>query len=106
MPDPDRPIREMNKPIPTETAFLSVNGIASKITSLPLKNDRAINIIPSINTAVNANSQESPWLATTEYANYALRPIPGAKANGYLAYNAMINVAIAADSAVAVKIAF
>ncbi len=60
MPDPDRPISDMNKPIPTETAFFNVNGIASKITSLPLNNDKTINIIPSINTAVRANSQESP----------------------------------------------
>ena len=33
----------------------------------------------------------------------ALRPIPGASANGYLAYNAMISVATPAERAVAVK---
>ncbi|MPM83432.1 hypothetical protein SDC9_130496 [bioreactor metagenome] len=54
-PAPSSPITAINKPIPTEMAFLIFSGIESTIASRTLKAVSKINIIPSKNTAVNAN---------------------------------------------------
>ncbi len=59
------PINAINRPIPTDTAFLRFIGIELKIASLTWKNDNIINIIPSRNTAVKANCQECPIPKTT-----------------------------------------
>ena len=59
-PAPLSPIKAINKPIPTETACFKFIGIESKIASLALTADNNINIIPSINTAVNANCHDLP----------------------------------------------
>ena len=49
-----KPMKAINKPIPTDTAFLRLNGIASKIASRTFVKERIIKIIPSTNTANNA----------------------------------------------------
>ena len=54
------PINAINKPIPTDTAFLRLRGIASKIASRTFVNERIINIIPSTNTANKAICHEYP----------------------------------------------
>ena len=48
----------MKRPIPTLTAFFKLNGIALKIASLMLKQDRMIKMIPSVRTAARATSQD------------------------------------------------
>ena len=50
----------MNRPMPTDTAILRVDGMALKIASLTLVRDRMINMMPSTNTAVRAISQLRP----------------------------------------------
>ena len=40
------PINAINKPIPTDTAFLRLSGIASKIASRTFVNESTIKIIP------------------------------------------------------------
>ncbi len=62
-------------------------------------------MIPSRNTAVNANCHEYPIPSTTVNAKNAFSPIPGARANGRFAVKAITRVAIADERAVAVKIA-
>ena len=52
-----RPIKVMNRPIPTDTATFRLAGIALKIASRTFVRDRIIKIIPSTNTAVRATSQ-------------------------------------------------
>ena len=58
-----------------------------------------------MNTAVSANSQLFPMPRQTVNARNAFRPIPGARANGRFATNAITRVAIAAERAVAVNTA-
>ena len=53
-----RPMNAMNRPMPTETPFLSVSGMALKIASRTLVSDRTIKIRPSMNTASSATCQE------------------------------------------------
>ena len=55
IPAPSSPSKAINKPIPTEIAFFILVGIESTIASLTLNIVNNINIIPSNNTAVNAN---------------------------------------------------
>ena len=76
------PINAINRPIPTDTAFFRLYGIASKIASRTLSSDNRIKIIPSTSTAASATFQEYPIWSTTVYAKYAFSPIPGASANG------------------------
>ena len=61
-----KPMRAINKPIPTDTDFFKFIGIESNIASLTLKNDSKINSIPSIKTAVRANCHVCPIPNTTE----------------------------------------
>ncbi len=98
-----KPIRQMNKPIPTATAFFIDAGIDLIIASLTPKKERTINKRPSRRTAVNANHGEHPIPKHTVYVKKAFNPIPGAKATGKLAKNAINNVAIADAIAVAVN---
>ena len=53
-----RPMKVMNRPIPTETATFSCAGMALKIASLTFVMERMMKMMPSINTAVNAACQE------------------------------------------------
>ena len=53
-----RPMNAMNRPMPTETPFLSVSGMALKIASRTLVSDRTMKIRPSMNTASSATCQE------------------------------------------------
>ena len=78
-------MKAINNPIPPVTANFIFLGIAFTTASLTLNNDNIIKIIPSINTADNAISHETPICPTTVYAKYAFNPIPEAKANGKLA---------------------
>ena len=55
-----RPMNVMKRPIPTETAILSVAGMALKIASLTLVRERMMKIRPSAKTAVRAICQEYP----------------------------------------------
>ena len=52
-----RPMKQMKRPIPTETPTLSVVGIALKMASRTLVRDRMIKMRPSTKTAVRAVSQ-------------------------------------------------
>lgn len=61
----ERPISAINRPIPTDTAFFRVVGMALKIASLTPKKESRIKIIPSKKTAVKANSQLLPICPTT-----------------------------------------
>ena len=105
IPAPSRPIRAINNPIPTDIAFFIFVGIESTIASRTLNTVNPININPSKRTAVNANWYEYPIPKTIVYAKNAFNPIPGAWANGSLAYNPIIKVPTIADSAVAVNTA-
>ena len=60
-----RPINAINKPIPTETPFFKVSGIALKIASRTFVSDMIMNTIPSTNTANNAICQDNPIPCTT-----------------------------------------
>ena len=77
-----RPIKVMNKPIPTDTACFKFIGMALKIASLTFVKESRIKIRPSTNTAANAICQVYPIPSTTVYAKYAFNPIPGASAKG------------------------
>ena len=57
IPEFTKPTSAMKSPIPQLTAFFKLIGIASKIISLTLNNERIKNTIPSKNTAVKANCQ-------------------------------------------------
>ena len=59
------PINAINKPIPTETAFLSDSGMESNIASRTLVSERAIKISPSIKTASRATCHGYPYPITT-----------------------------------------
>lgn len=65
IPALENPISDINNPIPTDTAFFRVYGIASNIFSLILNKLISINIIPSKKTAVKANCQVWPIFKTT-----------------------------------------
>lgn len=65
MPAFNKPISAINRPIPTDTAFLSVDGIELNIASLTPNRDKIMNKIPSKNTAVRANCQGWPIFITT-----------------------------------------
>ena len=99
------PINAINKPIPTDTAFLRLSGIASKIASRTFVNESTIKIIPSINTANNATFHEYPISPQTVYAKYALSPRPADKANGRFAIKAIHIVPINDAKHVAIRIA-
>ena len=60
-----RPRNVIKSPIPTLTAFFKLNGIALKIASLMLKQERIMKMIPSVRTAARATSQEYPIPRTT-----------------------------------------
>ena len=98
-----KPIKQINKPIPTATAFLNVAGIDLIIASRTPNTERRIKTRPSIKTAVKANCHEQPIPKHTVYVKNAFSPIPGARATGKLAINAIAKVAIADAIAVAVK---
>ena len=74
--------KHINKPIPTDTATLSVLGIALNIASRTFVTESTIKTRPSTNTAVKACCQLYPIPNTTVYAKYALRPRPGARIKG------------------------
>ena len=59
------PIKAINSPIPTATAFFKLAGMALIIASLTLKRDRIIKRTPSRKTAVRAICQLYPILPTT-----------------------------------------
>ena len=48
-----RPMRAMNRPMPAETAFFKVMGMALKIASRTLVKDRMMKITPSQKTAIS-----------------------------------------------------
>ena len=98
-----RPIRQMNKPIPTETAIFRFSGIDLMIASRIPQNERIRNKTPSRRTAVKASCQEHPIPIHTVNVKNALRPIPGARATGRFATKPITKVAIAAERAVAVN---
>ena len=52
-----RPIKAINKPIPTDTPLFNVRGIALKIASRTFVSERTIKISPSIKTAKSAICQ-------------------------------------------------
>ena len=52
------PIRAMNRPMPAETAFFSVIGMALKMASRTFVRDKMMKIMPSIKTAASAICQE------------------------------------------------
>ena len=52
-----RPMRAMNRPMPAETAFFKVIGMALKMASRTLVRDRTMKIRPSKKTAARAISQ-------------------------------------------------
>ena len=52
-----KPMRAMNRPMPAETAFFKVMGMALKMASRTLVKDRMIKIRPSKKTAAKAISQ-------------------------------------------------
>ena len=53
-----RPMKAMNRPIPTETPFLSVSGMALKMASRMLVSESTMKIRPSMNTANSATCHE------------------------------------------------
>ena len=55
-----KPVKAMNRPMPTETPFLSVSGMALKIASRTLVSDSTIKTRPSIKTASSATCQLYP----------------------------------------------
>ena len=59
------PIKVINNPIPTATAFRKFAGIDLIIASLTPNNDNTINNKPSNKTAVRANCHEQPIPITT-----------------------------------------
>ena len=75
------------------------------IASRTLKKVRRRKRIPSQKIAVRANCQDLPIVRHTVYVRKALRPIPGARANGRFAKIPITRVAIAAERAVAVNTA-
>ena len=98
-----RPINEINRPIPAPTASFRFFGIASNMASRTLRSESIINSTPSTNTAISAICQ--PNVRPIVNAKNALIPIPGAAANGYLAYIASISVVKIEERAVAVNTA-
>src|SRR5258708_39582872 len=62
---------------------------------------RMRNVIPERNTAPSAACHGTPIPLTTEYVKYALRPIPGASAMGYLAKPPIRKLPAAAERHVA-----
>ena len=79
---PWSPINATKRPIPTDTPFFNVVGIALNIASRTLVSESTINTSPSTNTAKSATFQLYPMLPHTVYAKYALSPSPGASAKG------------------------
>ena len=63
-----RPMKAMNRPIPTETARFKGRGMELKIASRTLVRERIMKMIPSINTAKSATCQEKPIGPHTVYA--------------------------------------
>ena len=61
----NKPIKAMNKPIPADTAFFKVIGMALKSASRIFVRDKMIKIIPSTKTADKAVSHEYPICNTT-----------------------------------------
>ena len=80
-----RPMKAMNRPIPAPMACLSESGIAFRIQERTFVSVRMMNRRPSRNTAVRANCQECPIVRQTVNTKKAFRPMPGARANGFLA---------------------
>ena len=66
-------------------ACLSESGIAFRIQERTFVRVRMMNNRPSRNTAVRANCQEWPIVRHTVNTKKAFRPMPGARANGFLA---------------------
>ena len=79
------PMNAINRPIPADTALFIAAGMASMIASRILVTVRMIKMIPSMNTAVNANCQLYPMVRHTVYTKNAFRPRPGARAKGFFA---------------------
>lgn len=93
----------MKNPSPHVIARSRFFGIVFIIASLKLKHINIVKIRLSIATAVNANSHECPILVTmTSMMNVFIVGL-GARTIGRFARKAMSNVAIIADSAVAVN---
>ena len=84
----------INRPIPTETAFLRHFGMELKIAYLTLVSERRMTMIPSKNSANKAICHVQRPPRTTVYARYALRPIPAERAKGRFAHIAMRAVPI------------
>ena len=53
-----KPMKAMNRPMPTLTAFFRLKGMALKIASRILNRDRRMKISPSARTAARATCQE------------------------------------------------
>lgn len=53
----NRPIKAMNKPIPADTAFFRLKGIALKMASRTFVRDNIMKMTPSTQTAAKAISQ-------------------------------------------------
>ena len=60
-----RPMKAMNRPMPTETPRFSGRGMALKMDSRTLVRDRTMKMRPSIKTANRATCQEMPMPRTT-----------------------------------------
>ena len=97
-PESTRPIRAINKPIPTEIATLSAVGMALKTAILNPVRTRTRMRIPSMRTRPIACAQVA-FLAIDTATN-VFKPRPVASANGKLATAPMSIVKIPAISAV------
>ena len=80
-----KPIRAINNPIPTATAYLICLGIAFTMYVRILKTERIIKIIPAQKIDPNAVSHFTPIPSTTVKVKKAFIPIPGATNNGFFA---------------------
>ena len=99
------PINAINRPIPAGIIFLTQSGIAEKSFALTPVTVRSVNKTPSNKTKTNALAYDKPNVKHTVYTKNALRPIPEARPSGRFAINAIKNVPITAESAVAMYIA-
>ena len=71
--------------MPAPMAFFILSGMEFSIHWRTLVRVRMMKMTPSMKTAVRANCQLWPIERHTVYTKKALRPIPGARANGFLA---------------------
>src|SRR5436309_8977347 len=98
-----RPMNVSSSPMPAAAAARSDAGMASAIRSRGGVADTTRNSTPAQNTMPSAVCHGTLLCNTIVNAKNALRPMPGATANGRRAYRPMSSVMLAATSTVAVS---